>query len=116
MSQGGDRQKAPPQAGVSHPVEPPCDCVGARHGTDRGQVHYRRGADGLEPVVNVGAGGPCCDTPRWPECRACPHYPPVDRMLDEMAEAEAEAEAQAQAGIDAGEGADADAGAVTLTR
>ena len=74
------------------------------------QVVDRRGADGLEPVVNVGAGGPCCDTPRWPDCRACPHYPPVDRMLDEMAEAEAEA------GIDAEEGADADAGAVTLTR
>ena len=103
MSQGGDPQNAPPLAGASHPAEPPCDCVGARHGTDRGQVHYRRGADGLEPVVNVGAGGPCCDTPRWPDCRACPHYPPVDRMLDEMAEAEAEA------GIDAEEGADADA-------
>ncbi len=97
---------------MSHPAEPPGDGVGARHGTDRGQPHYRRGADGLEPVVNVGAGGPCCDTPRWPECRACPHYPPVDRMLDEIAEAEAEAEA----GIDAGEGADADAGAVMLTR
>ena len=110
MSQGGEPQYAPPQAGMSHPSEPPCDCVGARHGTDRGQPHYRRGADGLEPVVNVGAGGPCCDTPRWPDCRACPHYPPVDRMLDEMAEAEAEA------GIDAEEGADADAGAVTLTR
>jgi hypothetical protein len=112
MSQRGDPQNAPPQAGASHPAEPPCDCVGARHGTDRGQPHYRRGAEGLEPVVNVGAGGPCCDTPRWPDCRACPHYPPVDRMLDELAEAEA----QAQAGIDAGEGADADAGAVTLTR
>ena len=112
MSQRGDRQNAPPQAGVSHPAEPPCDCVGARHGTDRGKLHYRRGAEGLEPVVNVGAGGPCCDTPRWPDCRACPHYPPVDRMLDEMAEAEAEA----QAGIDAGEGADAGAGAVMLTR
>ena len=110
MSRGGDLQKPPPQPGASHPAEPPCDCVGARHGTDRGQVHYRRGAEGLEPVVNVGAGGPCCDTPRWPDCRACPHYPPVDRMLDEMAEAEAEA------GIDAGEGADAGAGAVTLTR
>jgi hypothetical protein len=114
MSPDGDPQNAPPQSGVSHPADPPGDCGGARQGTDRGQPHYRRGAKGLEPVVNVGAGGPCCDTPRWPDCRACPHYPPVDRMLDELAEAEA------AAGIDAGEGGDAGmgagAGAVTLTR
>ena len=71
---------------ASDPGEPPCDCVGARHGTDRGQQHYRRGAQGPEPVINVAGEGPCCDAPDWPQCRDCPHYPPVGRILREMEE------------------------------
>ena len=66
--------------------EPPCDCVGARFGTDRGQKHYRRGARGPEPVPNIAGEGPCCDAPDWPECRDCPHYPPLVRILREMEE------------------------------
>ena len=68
------------------PGEPPCDCVGARFGTDRGQKHYRRGARGPEPVPNIAGEGPCCDAPDWPECRDCPHYPPLVRILREMEE------------------------------
>ena len=71
---------------ASDPGEPPCDCAGARHGTDRGQKHYRRGAQGPEPVINVAGEGPCCDAPDWPRCRDCPHYPPVGRILREMEE------------------------------
>lgn len=71
---------------ASDPGEPPCDCAGARHGTDRGQQHYRRGAQGPEPVINVAGEGPCCDAPDWPQCRDCPHYPPVGRILREMEE------------------------------
>lgn len=71
---------------ASDPGEPRCDCVGARHGTDRGQKHYRRGAQGPEPVLNVAGEGPCCDAPDWPQCRDCPHYPPVGRILREMEE------------------------------
>ena len=63
-----------------------CDCVGARFGTDLGRPHFRRGAEGPEPVVNVAGEGPCCDAPRWPQCRDCPHYPPVARIIEEMAE------------------------------
>ena len=66
--------------------EPPCDCVGARFGSDRGQKHYRRGARGPEPVPNIAGEGPCCDAPDWPECRDCPHYPPLVRILREMEE------------------------------
>ncbi len=72
---------------ASDPGEPRCDCAGARHGTDRGQKHYRRGAQGPEPVINVAGEGPCCDAPDWPQCRDCPHYPPVGRILREMEEA-----------------------------
>lgn len=68
------------------PGEPRCDCVGARFGTDRGQKHYRRGARGPEPVPNIAGEGPCCDAPDWPECRDCPHYPPLVRILREMEE------------------------------
>ena len=71
---------------ASDPGEPPCDCVGARFGTDRGQKHYRRGARGPEPVPNIAGEGPCCDAPDWPECRDCPHYPPLVRILREMEE------------------------------
>lgn len=71
---------------ASDPGEPPCDCVGARFGTDRGQKHYRRGAQGPEPVPNIAGEGPCCDAPDWPECRDCPHYPPLVRILREMEE------------------------------
>lgn len=63
-----------------------CDCVGARYGTDEGAPHYRMGADGPEPVVNTEGEGPCCDRPRWPECRDCPHYPPLMRVLEGMDE------------------------------
>jgi len=73
-------------ARASHPNEPPCDCVGARFGIDRGQKHYRRGARGPEPVPNIAGEGPCCDAPDWPECRDCPHYPPLVRILREMEE------------------------------
>lgn len=71
---------------ASDPGEPPCDCVGARFGTDHGQKHYRRGARGPEPVPNIAGEGPCCDAPDWPECRDCPHYPPLVRILREMEE------------------------------
>ena len=73
-------------AALPDPGEPPCDCVGARFGTDRGQKHYRRGARGPDPVPNIAGGGPCCDAPDWPECRDCPHYPPLVRILREMEE------------------------------
>lgn len=64
-----------------------CDCAGARHGTDGGSPHFRMGAHGPEPVCNAGGGaGPCCDDPRWPECRDCPHYPRVSRLLHLMDE------------------------------
>ncbi len=91
MSPGGDKQEASPggEAPEAH-AEPRCDCIGARHGTDGGQPHYRKGPDGPEPVANVDGSGPCCDHPRWPECRACPHYPPVSRLLHEMEEARPE--------------------------
>ncbi len=72
--------------------EPPCDCIGARLGTDRGQPHYRVGPEGWEPVCNVGetadgAAALCCAAPSWPECRECPHYPRVSRLIEEMDEA-----------------------------
>ena len=28
----------------------------------------------------------CCDAPRWPQCRDCPQFPPVERLLCEMDE------------------------------
>lgn len=72
------------------PLEAPCDCPGAEHGADRGRPHWEMTADGPAPVVNGGEGtGPCCDAPRWPECRDCVHYPEVERLLSEMEEAEA---------------------------
>ena len=68
----------------------PCDCSGARHGTDGGRPHWRMAADGPEPVSNPGGHyAVCCDHPRWPECRDCPHFPPVDRALHELEEEEA---------------------------
>ena len=93
MSLAQSRVKSPakPQddegaGAASDPGEPRCDCAGARHGTDRGQTHYRRGAQGPEPVINIAGEGPCCDAPDWPQCRDCPHYPPVGRILREMEE------------------------------
>ncbi|UIP08121.1 hypothetical protein LY632_06925 [Erythrobacter sp. SDW2] len=65
----------------------PCDCPGAQLGTDRGAPHWRMGAGGPEPVCNSDGRGPCCADPRWPDCRDCPHYPPVDRLEHAMAEA-----------------------------
>lgn len=74
---------APPRE-ERHPDEPPCDCIAARNGTDGGRPHYRMGKDGFEPVLSAKGEGPCCGEPRWPSCRACPHYPPVARLLNEM--------------------------------
>ena len=90
MSPYGDRQKqaqdqdATPPREERHPDEPPCDCIAARNGTDGGRPHYRMGKDGFEPVLSAKGEGPCCGEPRWPSCRACPHYPPVARLLNEM--------------------------------
>ena len=81
MSPVGD---APPPREERHPDEPPCDCIAARNGTDGGRPHYRMGKDGFEPVLSAKGEGPCCGEPRWPSCRACPHYPPVARLLNEM--------------------------------
>ena len=86
----GDKQKQAPDEGTlpqreeRHPDEPPCDCIAARNGTDGGRPHYRMGKDGFEPVLSAKGEGPCCGEPRWPSCRACPHYPPVARLLNEM--------------------------------
>ncbi|PNQ76790.1 hypothetical protein BA950_06075 [Erythrobacter sp. SAORIC-644] len=74
---------APPRE-ERHPDEPPCDCIAARNGTDGGRPHYRMGKNGFEPVLSAKGEGPCCGEPRWPSCRACPHYPPVARLLNEM--------------------------------
>ncbi|MCL4672437.1 MAG: hypothetical protein KJZ64_05775 [Sphingomonadaceae bacterium] len=65
----------------------PCGCPGAVHGTDGGRPHWRMGAQGPEPVVNLHGEGPCCETPQWPQCRDCPHYSPVMRMLETLEEA-----------------------------
>jgi len=81
-----ESERTAPASDLPAPGEPPCDCVGARFGTDRGQKHYRRGARGPEPVPNIAGEGPCCDAPDWPECRDCPHYPPLVRILREMEE------------------------------
>ena len=77
-------EDAAPQREERHPDEPPCDCIAARNGTDGGRPHYRMGKDGFEPVLSAKGEGPCCGEPRWPSCRACPHYPPVARLLNEM--------------------------------
>ena len=77
-------EEAAPQREERHPDEPPCDCIAARNGTDGGRPHYRMGKDGFEPVLSAKGEGPCCSEPRWPSCRACPHYPPVARLLNEM--------------------------------
>ena len=68
----------------------PCECPGKRGGTDRGLAHYRRGSSGPEPVLNIAGEGPCCDSPTWPDCRDCPHYPPVNHLLNTMEEARPE--------------------------
>lgn len=81
-----ESERTAPASDLPDPNEPPCDCVGARFGTARGQKHYRRGARGPEPVPNIAGEGPCCDAPDWPECRDCPHYPPLVRILREMEE------------------------------
>ncbi len=90
------RPRTPDSAGEDVPAtgsasargEPACDCPGARHGGDRGAAHYALTARGYAPVCNAGRDtGPCCAEPRWPDCRDCPHYPPVDRMLATMEEA-----------------------------
>lgn len=78
------KEDAAPQREERHPDEPPCDCIAARNGTDGGRPHYRMGKDGFEPVLSAKGEGPCCGEPRWPSCRACPHYPPVARLLNEM--------------------------------
>lgn len=77
-------EDAAPTREERHPDEPPCDCIAARNGTDGGRPHYRMGKDGFEPVLSAKGEGPCCGEPRWPSCRACPHYPPVARLLNEM--------------------------------
>ena len=77
-------EDAAPQREERHPDEPPCDCIAARNGTDGGRPHYRMGKDGFEPVLSAKGEGPCFGEPRWPSCRACPHYPPVARLLNEM--------------------------------
>lgn len=64
----------------------PCPCPGARDGTDRGVPHWRMTAHGPQPVPNILGKGPCCAAPGWPQCRACPHLPEVDRMLGEEEE------------------------------
>ena len=101
---GGEGAAEMPQEGVpgvpscrkpaaADPLGAPCDCPGAEHGADRGRPHWEMTADGPAPVVNVGEGtGPCCDAPRWPECRDCVHFPAVERMLSELEEAEAAAQ------------------------
>jgi|TARA_R100000049_G_C1957306_1_gene116869 hypothetical protein len=78
------KEDSPPPREERHPDEPPCDCIAARNGTDGGRPHYRMGKDGFEPVLSAKGEGPCCGEPRWPSCRACPHYPPVARLLNEM--------------------------------
>ena len=78
------KEDSPPPREERHPDEPPCDCIAARNGTDGGRPHYRMGKDGFEPVLSAKGEGPCCSEPRWPSCRACPHYPPVARLLNEM--------------------------------
>ncbi|QZD89425.1 hypothetical protein K3148_11475 [Qipengyuania aurantiaca] len=71
------------------PLDRPCDCIGA--GKDGGgSAHWRMGTHGPEPVANTCGDGPCCNDPSWPECRACPHFPSVERMMHEMEEARPE--------------------------
>lgn len=65
----------------------PCTCPGAVHGTDGGRPHWRMTAQGPEPVCNLDGSGPCCDKPEWPECRDCPHYSPVMRVIETLEEA-----------------------------
>ncbi|WP_324260962.1 hypothetical protein U4960_12505 [Altererythrobacter sp. H2] len=84
----------------------PCDCPGARHGTDGGQPHWRMTAQGPEPVSNPGGHyAVCCDYPRWPQCRACPHFPPVDRAEHEREEARGRASRGRRSVKGQGEGA-----------
>ena len=78
----------PTETAARDPLALACTCVGAAHDGGGGAAHWRMGASGPEPVPNVGGEGPCCEAPRWPECRACPHYPAVERMLQEMEEAQ----------------------------
>ncbi|MGB7407490.1 MAG: hypothetical protein WA908_03210, partial [Pontixanthobacter sp.] len=33
---------------------------------------------------NMGGDGPCCDSPSWPKCDACPHYPILGKLLNRM--------------------------------
>lgn len=98
MCQVGSALKPPKSPNLSFSVPPltqkqalaamPCGCPGARHGTDGGLPHWRMTAQGPEPVSNPGGHyAVCCDDPRWPECRDCPHFPPVDRALHELEEA-----------------------------
>ena len=93
MSAEADKQGRPPVGegeeaeAARAPAEPPCDCPGATHGFATGERHWQRGPSGWEPVANIGGDGPCCEAPSWPECRACPHYPRVTRLIEEMAEA-----------------------------
>lgn len=65
----------------------PCQCPGAVHGTDGGRPHWRMTAQGPAPVTNLEGEGPCCETPQWPQCRDCPHYSPVMRMIEMLEEA-----------------------------
>lgn len=68
----------------------PCTCPGAVHGTDGGRRHWRMGAQGPEPVCNLDGEGPCCEKPGWPDCRDCPHYSPIMRMIETLEEARPE--------------------------
>ncbi|MGB7406978.1 MAG: hypothetical protein WA908_00590 [Pontixanthobacter sp.] len=33
---------------------------------------------------NMNGDGPCCDSPSWPKCDACPHYPILGKLLNRM--------------------------------
>ncbi|MBX7534453.1 hypothetical protein K3175_02135 [Qipengyuania sp. GH1] len=83
IQQGQEKARSGPD-----PLDKPCDCVGAHHDGGGGPAHWCMGPQGPEPVANRGGGkGPCCDKPRWPDCRGCAHYPPEIRLHDEMEDA-----------------------------
>ena len=54
---------------------------------DGDKPHHRPGPRGWEPVTNLGGGaGPCCASPRWPDCLECPHYATPDSVEMRMEE------------------------------
>ena len=68
-------------------TEPPCDCPGIALGPSGDAAHFEMTPQGRRPVLNVDGSGPCCDRPRWPDCKDCVHYPPVSRLLNRMEDA-----------------------------